>query len=118
MIVDFDEFEIEALGLTSRQVELFLTSSQGIGYQIDDSCTPKSLAYEIRVSASQSLEDHANYGYDLGFIRNDSPKVPNEYAELADVIERMPTWQALALQYFTIGFWRGIRKSSEQAKAA
>ncbi len=85
---------------------------------MDDSCTPEVLAYSVRMCAEQSQRDHAIFGIDLSYIRNDSANMALELAELSDVIERMPQRKALAMQYFMIGFWNGINKSHRQHEAA
>lgn len=115
MSYDHHDFEIEAFGFTPRQAYLFLNAMRGFLHPTDVPCSPDVLVTIVRDHAVRSHSDRKQFGRDLGFVSNDTAELPLEFEDLAEVLERLMAWQAQALLFYAVGFWRGIATAREPA---
>ncbi len=107
-------FPIERFGLKAGECESIIAQLNGFIPGMDLPLPNGYLASELRMAAAQSAADHARYGFDLSYPKNDSPEMPRSLLDLADKVSGLASWQQDAIVYYVLGFWDGIRAAADQ----
>lgn len=121
---------IKSLGLTERDIHLFLAAFNGLTVPCEDDpdtlcpkkihldwITGEVLSHEMASAAQCAYEDRQRYGRCLDGIENDCDDAPKEYFACSELLAKLTNEEAIALRFFALGWWQGISEAQQQAAA-
>ncbi len=113
--MEYERYPVEELGFTGSEIELFLGAMQGVTPFMNQPFTSAMLKAELTEAAVESHEDIREFGVDLSMMKDGSIETPYFLHDLAEKIARLTDDQAIALRFFSVGYWSGIGAAANQA---
>lgn len=99
-------FSTKRFGLNEREMQLLLSTLNGIGLHEKSTPTTEWLSHQIYAAVVESHTDLDEMGLDLG-LGESNPEVPLEYQDLLEKIQKLADWQSAALYLYACGFFEG-----------
>lgn len=121
---------IKSLGLTERDIHLFLAAFNCLGVPHEDDPETGNikkihldwisggyLSDEMASAAQVAYDEHQAFGRCLDGVEHDSDDAPNEYFACAERLAKLTNEEAIALRFFALGWWQSISEAQQQAAA-